>query len=113
MSWMLRHAVLPLAIAYAVFLSVLIAGERSLRSSGGRRRHERGSFVSSLVHLVSLAAGGYAVFVAIVGAYCVAQRDPIGCLAPAVREAGTLAAAAFVAIAAIEGAVVVGRRRLR
>lgn len=98
MSWMLRHAVLPLAVAYAVFAFVLLTGERTTRGRRGRnaRTGGRGSFGGIALYVVSLAAGGYGAFASFLAVYCAGQNRPGRCLVPALSEAGLLAAAVAV-----------------
>ena len=82
-TWTLRRAVLPVAIAYAAFLVLLIAGARSAGRPPGPRP-------SPWHALASVALGGYAAFGLLVGTFCVAQTDRAGCIVPALREAAGL-----------------------
>ncbi|HVE91749.1 MAG TPA: hypothetical protein VNE62_05565 [Actinomycetota bacterium] len=88
MSWVLRHAVLPPAIAYVIAMIVLVSGSRQGRERAARRR--RPPLWRAVAGLIALSAGGYGAFALTVGAYCVAQTSPGRCLAPALREAGLL-----------------------
>ena len=93
---MLRHAVLPLAIAYLVFAFVLIAGERTSRGARGRRGRRPRPLRTVVVHVVSLALGGYAALGSVLARYCLGQTRPAACLAPALWETGVLTVAAAV-----------------
>ncbi len=100
MSWILRHAVLPPAIAYAIAMAVLVAGSRSRpqpRSRGPRRPLGRAAGA-----LLTLGLGGFGAFAVIVGAYCAAQTRPARCLTPALREAGRLCVIALAGLLVLE-----------
>ncbi len=109
MMRMLRHVVVPLAAAYALFLGVVAVWWRRAVPRPGRGAGAPGSegWVRLVRYVASTLAGGYAVFLLIVLVFHVWIVGQHGALASAIRGGAFLAfcvaAPAFMLLSWIDG----------
>jgi hypothetical protein len=101
----LTGTVLPLVLAYGAVLTLLFAARRPVV-------HDRPA--RPVAQLLSIGAGGYAVFGAAMAAYCFAQPHGVGrrCVTGALANAGLLALGVLVP-AVIYTLIASGRRSHR